>query len=479
MRNVILAGGSGTRLFPLSRELYPKQFLKLEDNLSFFQRTLKRNMKFLNGLEDILISTNDKYKFLVRNHIRDIFGKEALDKIDIILEPAKRNTAGAIALAVKYLKDKKGDNDNQIVFVTPSDHLIKPEDKFVEYVKYAEKVAKKGYIITFGINPLKPETGYGYIEAENLIDEDKDFKAYKVKKFHEKPNSETAEKYIMFGNFFWNSGMFMFSIGAIVEEYKKHAPDIYEKILNADSYEEALKHYNEIEDISFDYAIMEKTDKAAVIPMHILWSDIGSFDSLFDIMDKDENGNAKKGKVVSYETSNSLILGNKRLISTIGLQDIIIVETEDVLLVAHRGESQKVKELVKDLKKSPEYREYVLHGPTVYRPWGKYTELERGDRYRIKKLTVYPGEALSLQLHHHRSEHWVVVKGVAKVILEDENGNLKEYFVHENESIYVPKSTKHRLENPGKIPLEVIEVQIGEYLEEDDIIRFSDIYNRI
>jgi len=478
MRNVILAGGSGSRLFPLSRDLYPKQFLKLEDNLSFFQKTLLRNLKFLNSIEDVVISTNDKYKFLIKNHIRELFGKKTAENTEIILEPTKRNTAGAIALAVKFLMDKKGDNENQVVFITPSDHLIRPEDEFVKYVKYAEEIAKKGYIITFGVNPSKAETGYGYIEASNLIDNSDGFKTYKVKKFHEKPNQSTAEKYIMYGNFFWNSGMFMFSIGTIVEEFKNLASDIYEKIIDVESYEKALENYSDIEDISFDYAIMEKTDKAAVIPVNIVWSDIGSFDSLYDVMDKDEKGNATKGNIINYGTEDSLILGNKRLIATIDLKDVIIVETEDVLLVAHRGDSQKVKNLVRDLEKSKEYREYVLHSPKVYRPWGSYTELEKSDRYRIKKLKVYPGETLSLQMHHHRTEHWVVVKGVAKVILEDENGNLREYFVHENESIYVPKSTKHRLENPGKIPLEVIEVQIGEYLEEDDIIRFSDVYGR-
>jgi len=478
MKNVILAGGSGTRLFPLSREQYPKQFLKLDNNLSFFQKTVLRNLKFLDGMEDIVISTNDKYKFLIKNHIREIFDKETAENVDIILEPDKRNTAGAIALAIKYLLDKKGEDKNQIVFITPSDHLIKPDDKFAEYVRYAEKIAKQGYIITFGITPSEPETGYGYIEANDLIDESENFKAYKVKKFHEKPDLSTAEKYLMYKNFFWNSGMFMFSIETILNEFKNLAPDIYEKILNAPNYEKAIENYKEIEDISFDYAIMEKTDKAAVVPADIIWSDIGSFDSLYSVLEKDENGNAKKGEVVSKETKGSLILGNKRLITTIDLEDIIIVETEDVLLVTRRGDGQKVKKLVEELKKSDKYREYVLHSPTVYKPWGSYTELEKGERYKIKRLTIYPGESLSLQRHHHRSEHWIVVKGVAKVILEDEKGRLKEYFVHENESIYVPKSKKHRLENPGKIPLELIEVQIGEYIEEDDITRFSDIYGR-
>ncbi len=478
MKNVILAGGSGSRLFPLSRELYPKQFLKIEDDKSFFQKTLLRNLDLVGGLDNIVASTNDKYKFLIKNHIRDIFGKEKADNVDIILEPAKRNTAGAIALSVKYLIEK-GVSPKEIVFITPSDHLFKPEDEYKKYIKYAEKIAEKGYLITFGINPSKAETGYGYIEAEHLLDNKQNgFKTFKVKRFHEKPDLETAKKYLMFGNFFWNSGMFMFSMETIIEEFKNLAPNIYEKVINAESFQKAIENYEEIEDISFDYAIMEKTKKAVVIPMSITWSDIGSFDSLFDVLEKDELGNVKKGEVVSYETKNSLILGNKRLIATIDLEDIIVVETEDVLLLAKRGDSQKVKNLVKDLEKSEKYKEYVLHSPKVYRPWGSYTELEKGERYRIKRLTIYPGESLSLQMHHHRSEHWVVVKGVARVILEDENGELREYFVHENESIYVPKSTKHRLENPGKIPLEVIEVQIGEYIEEDDIIRFSDIYGR-
>jgi mannose-1-phosphate guanylyltransferase/mannose-6-phosphate isomerase len=479
MKNVILAGGSGSRLFPLSRELFPKQFLKLEDDKSFFQKTVLRNLDIVKSLDNMIISTNEKYKFLIINHIRELFNldKEKAQNTQIILEPEKKNTAGAIALSVKYLLEK-GVSPKEVVFVTPSDHLIKPEDEYIKYIKYAEGIAEKGYIITFGINPSRVETGYGYIEADHLLDNKNNFKTFKVKKFHEKPDLETAEKYLMFGNFFWNSGMFMFSIETIVEEFKNLSPDIYEKVINAENLEKALENYRDIEDISFDYAIMEKTQKAVVIPMYLTWSDIGSFDSLFDIMDKDEFGNVKKGEVINYDTKNSLIIGNKRLIATIDLENIIVVETEDVLLLAKRGDSQRVKDLVKDLEKSKKYREYVLHSPKVYRPWGSYTELEKGERYRIKRLTIYPGETLSLQLHHHRSEHWVVVKGVAKVILEDDEGELKEYYIHENESIYVPKSTKHRLENPGKIPLEVIEVQIGEYIEEDDIIRFSDIYGR-
>ena len=482
MKVLILSGGSGTRLFPLSRELYPKQFLKFGDKYSFFQKTFLRNKKLVEDYNDILILTNEKYKFLVRNHLMELIGKErAKDEINILLEPIKRNTAPAIAFAVKYLLEVEKASPETVLFVSPSDHLINPEDKFVEYVKFAESIAKEGYIITFGVNPYTPETGYGYIEADikSPLKMENIFQVFKVKKFHEKPSLEVAQKYISTGNYYWNSGMFMFSIKTILEEFKALSPDIF-RLITENSFEELIKKFTEMPDISIDYAVMERTEKAVVIPLYIQWSDVGSWDSVYSIYPKDKDNNVKFGNVFTVETKNSLIVGNKRLISTINIEDLIVVETDDVLLITHRGDTQKVKDLVKQLSNDEKTREYVIHHTTVYRPWGSFTELEKGNRYKIKRLTVYPGEALSLQLHHHRSEHWVVVKGTAKVYLENiETGEKKEIYVHENESIYVPKSFKHRLENPGKINLEVIEIQVGEYLEEDDIIRFEDKYKRL
>jgi len=480
MKTIILAGGSGTRLFPLSRKNYPKQFLKIKDKYSFFQKTIIRNLKIVNP-EDILIITNKNYEFLINNDLEElvkdgILKKEDKEKINIVFEPVGRNTAPAIAFGVKFLLEKLNIDKKEVIFVSPSDHLISPIEKFSFYIKEAEKIVNKEYIVTFGIRPTKVETGYGYIE----VDFNKKIEnGYKVVKFHEKPDFETAKKYLESGNFYWNSGMFMFSIDTFLEELKKYSPTIF-KLINNYSVNELLEKniFEKMPDISIDYAIMEKTKKVAIIPMDIIWSDIGSWDSVYEVLDKDEDNNVKIGDVMSLDTKNSLIFGDKRLISTIGIKDLIVIDTDDVLLIMRKGESQRVKELVNILKRDKKYKELTESHATVYRPWGSYKVIDKGNRYKVKKIIVKPGEALSLQRHYHRSEHWIVVKGTAKIILEDNQGCLKEYFIHENESIYVPKSKKHRIINPGKIPLEIIEIQVGEYLEEDDIERFEDRYSR-
>ena len=477
MKTLILAGGKGTRLFPLSRKKYPKQFVKFPSQESLFQQTLKRSLK-ISSPEDIFILTNKDYLFLIKNQIEECCPNiwKILEK-RIILEPVARNTAPAIALAIKYLMDVENINIEESLFITPSDHLLEPVDNFISLIEKAKTLATHDYLITFGIKPFRPDTGYGYIEVHNYKVNNI---AFPVKKFHEKPNKTTAEMYLSKGTYYWNSGLFLFSINAILNEFKNHASEIYEKMVNT-SYEEFLKQFINLPEISIDYAIMEKSNKLVMVPMeNIKWYDLGSWDAYYEILPKDDKGNIffNKENIISIESQNCFLYSEK-LLCTIGLKDIIIINTDDVLLICKKGESQKVRDVLKILEQENRYKNLLENRTIVFRPWGAYKELERGDRYKIKKLIIKPGEALSLQLHHHRSEHWIVVKGTAKVVLEDEEGKLKEYYVHENESIFVPKSKKHRIINPGKLPLEIIEVQVGEYVEEDDIIRYDDIYNRI
>ena len=460
MKALILAGGKGTRLWPLSRKNYPKQFLKLNSNKSLFQQTIERLLKAFK-VEDIVLMTNSDYKFHVQSELNFLsIDPQGSPFNNIILEPTSRNTAPAIALGIKYCIEKLKCAEDEVIFVSPSDHIISPVDKFVEYIRKAEKVAEDGYIVTFGIKPNRAETGYGYIKIKEQDSEveNKDF--FEVEKFVEKPNAETAKRYVAEGNYFWNSGMFAFSIGTMVEEFNWYVPEIG-KILNL-SFDKMIKNFSKMPEISIDYAVMEKSDKTVTIPLDLYWNDIGSWDSLYDVLNKDKEGNVIIGDIVTIDTKNTLIIGNKRLIAAVGLEDNLIIETDDAILIAKRGKSQKVKDIFELIKKDKrvEADEHV----TTYRPWGSYTVLEEGPQYKIKRIVVKPKEKLSLQRHYHRSEHWIVVKGTAKVTIED-----KEIFLHENESVYVPKSALHRLENPGKIPLEIIEVQIGEYLREDDI----------
>ncbi len=470
MKAIILAGGSGERLWPLSRKNYPKQFLKLNGDKSLLQQTAERLLSVV-SMEDIVVLTNNAYKFHVLSDLNSLplFNQQAANT-HIILEPACRNTGPAIALGVKYCMEKLDCKKDEVIFLSPSDHIIRPADRFAEYMRLADEIARKGYIVTFGVKPDKPETGYGYIRSGSLHSADNGKNYFKAEEFTEKPNSETAKQYIKEGTYFWNSGMFAFCIGTIIEEMNRYAPEIW-GMMDL-SFEDMLSGFKQMPNISLDYAVMEKSDRVVVLPFDLYWNDIGSWDSLYDILDKDENGNVKKGDVLTIDTRGTLILGNKRHIATIGLENCLIVETDDAILVAKKGETQKVKDIVNKLKEDAriEAEEHVV----TYRPWGSYTILEKGPRYKIKRIVVNSNEKLSLQMHYHRSEHWVVVKGSAKVTIGD-----KEMFIHENESAYVPKSTLHRLENPGKVPLEIIEVQNGEYLGEDDIVRCEDIYDRI
>ncbi len=467
MKAIILAGGSGTRLWPLSRRDFPKQFLKINSDLSLLQQTAERTLKILSW-DDIVVMTNKEYRFHVRSDMDSLPSAGSSAFANIILEPAARNTAPAIALGLAYCRDRLGSSNEEVIFVCPSDHIIRSDERFAEYVRRSARIAQEGYIVTFGVTPYRPETGYGYIKKgqQHSLSGGGDF--FEVETFAEKPDAETAKTYLG-GGYLWNSGMFSFMIGSMTEELKKHAPEIGQMI-DLD-FEELTARFAEMPDLSIDYAVMEKSPRVATLPIDIYWNDIGSWDSLYDVLEKNSDGNVAVGDISMLDTRNCLILGNKRLISTIGMEDCLIVETEDALLISKKGETQKVKDLVERMKK--EDRTEVKDHVTSYRPWGSFTVLEEGPRYKIKRIVVNPTEKLSLQMHYHRSEHWVVVKGTAKVLIGE-----KEMLIHENESVYVPKSTLHRLENPGKVSLEIIEVQNGEYVGEDDIIRTDDRYGR-
>ncbi|MFZ5998484.1 MAG: mannose-1-phosphate guanylyltransferase/mannose-6-phosphate isomerase [Nitrospirota bacterium] len=468
MKVFILAGGSGTRLWPLSRKHYPKQFLKLNGDASLLQQTARRVSGAVRP-EDIVIITNSDYKFHVRSDMSTLFSDHPEHNVHILLEPAGRNTAPAIALGIKFCMERLGSKGDEVVFVSPSDHIIKPAERFPEYMMRAEDVAQEGFIVTFGIKPYRPETGYGYIKAGKDRGKGTGTEVYSVEEFTEKPELETAQRYISEGGYFWNSGMFAFRIDTMLEELGAYAPQIREMCNKP--FDEMAASFTQMPDISIDYAVAEKSKRVVTLPLDCYWNDIGSWDALCEVLSKDPDGNIALGNILTVDTKDSLIIGNKRLISTIGLEGHLIIETDDAILIAKKGEAQKVKDVVKVLQESG--RKEVEEHVTTYRPWGSYTILEEGPRYKIKRIVVNPGAKLSLQMHYHRSEHWVVVTGAAKVTIGD-----KEIFVHENESAYVPKSTLHRLENPGRVPLEIIEVQNGEYVGEDDIQRIEDVYDR-
>ncbi|WP_378950750.1 mannose-1-phosphate guanylyltransferase/mannose-6-phosphate isomerase [Pelosinus sp. sgz500959] len=460
MKIIILAGGGGTRLFPLSRTCFPKQFMKIGGDQSLLAQTVLRFMPVAKAT-DMVIVTNKEYI----HHVKAELAACGAEDAHVVLEPVGRNTAPAIALATQYCIDELGAAKEDVLFITPSDHIIKQSELFIYAVRQAEAMARQESVVTFGIKPDKPEIGYGYIEAGTACGA-----GYTVQSFKEKPDQETAEQYVASGSYFWNSGMFAFTIGHFMQELSTYQPEIYELV--GSGYASALENFETMPNISIDYAIAEKSKKVVMIPLTAYWNDIGSWDAIYDVLDKDADGNAVKGDCMTIDCTNTLMLGRSRLIAGIGLEDLLVVETDDVIVVAKKGESQKVKDLVGEIKKRGR-READEH-TTMYRPWGSYTVLGEGPGYKMKKIMVNPGHQLSLQMHYHRSEHWIVTGGTAQVTLGDE-----VKLVHENESIFIPLSTKHRLENPGRIPLEIIEVQNGKYLEEDDIVRFDDVYGRV
>ncbi len=450
MKTIILAGGSGTRLWPLSREYYPKQFIKLVNRKkTLFQLTLER-ARIFSSPADIFVVTNERQRFMAIDQISELGLKIPED--NVIAEPCPRNTLPAICYAILLIAE----SGTSKVAVLPSDHLVEAGSEYKKAFRCASKLADN-YLVTFGIKPNKPHTGYGYIKPG----EELNFgcKAYKVEKFVEKPNEEKAKKYIQEG-YLWNSGMFLFSTDVFLEECEKYASDILEALK-----EKGLKNYGDVREISIDHGLMEKTNRAAVVSLNTFWSDVGSFDALYEVMEKDHSGNAKSGECVTVDSSNNLIY-SERLVAAVGVENSIIVDTKDALLVCSRGLAQRVKDVVKILKESGDRR--VETHLTVYRPWGSHTLLEESEFYKIRKMTILPERGLSMRMHYHRNEHWVVVRGMAKVVMQD-----REFYLRGGESMFVPAGTKYKIENPGKIPLELLEVQIGEYLGEDDIVYFE------
>lgn len=464
---VILSGGAGTRLWPVSRQLHPKPFIRMADGESLLQKAFLRAAG-LGNVSEILTVTNRELFFITEDEYREV--NTAGLPLSFILEPFGRNTAPAIALAALHAADKDRD---AILLVLPSDHLISDIDAFSAAVAEAVALANDGKLVTFGIQPNRPETGYGYIEADGN----------QVKRFVEKPPADEAGQFLAAGNYLWNAGMFCFRADAMLTELQSHAAELLGKTRacyeashhssgdNHSSLELESSCFDEVPDISIDYAIMEKSQNVAVVACDIGWNDIGSWNAFSDIESPDIKGNRVTGRAHLHNTTNCYIQSEKRLVGAVGVKDLIIIDTPDAVLVSDREHAQDVKHIVGQLKQEGA-EEHRLHS-TVHRPWGTYTVLEEGPRFKIKRIVVKPGASLSLQMHHHRSEHWVVVSGMAKVV----NGE-EELSVAANESTYIPAGHKHRLENPGEDDLVMIEVQCGDYLGEDDIVRFDDKYGR-
>ena len=473
---IILSGGAGSRLWPVSREALPKPFIALPDGETLLQKTLKRAIA-LPGVERVLTVTNRDYYFLTRDEYEsNADSGEGRDIAhDYLLEPLGRNTAPAIAAAALHVARKHG--KDTVLLVLAADHLIQDQASFAQAVADAQALALQGYLVTFGIQPTAPETGYGYIESGATL---AGTPGYEVARFVEKPDLATAQDYLASGRFTWNSGMFCFTAGSMLAALQDYAPEVLtavEQTFDATAFDKDpvvldAATFAVVPDISIDYAVMERADKVAVVPVSFDWSDIGSWSALAELVTPDERGNRASCDAVLLDSDNCFIQSDSRMVAAIGLNDLLVVDTPDALLIAHNSRAQDVKSVVARLKLVSHAT--VHHHRKTHRPWGTYTVLEEGDGFKLKRIVVKPGASLSLQMHHHRSEHWVVVSGTAKVI----NGE-REILVQRNESTYIPAGTAHRLTNPGVVDCVMIEVQTGDYLGEDDIVRLEDRYGRV
>ncbi|MCH9055763.1 mannose-1-phosphate guanylyltransferase/mannose-6-phosphate isomerase [Synechococcus sp. PCC 6716] len=468
---VILSGGSGSRLWPLSRQTHPKQFITLTSNgSSLLQQTWQR-LQGLATVQPPLIIANENHRFLVAEQFQQL----GVTPTQIVLEPVGRNTAPAIAIAALYITDIL--ETDALLLVLPADHLVQDVAAFQQSLEWAMAPALADWLVTFGITPTRPHTGYGYICCGEPLPEPH---AHRVTKFVEKPDGATAEAYVQAGNYLWNSGIFLFRAQTFLEELGQQQPQILQQCRLAlqhgrqdlDFTRLAQEPFSQCPSISVDYAVMERTTKAATVPLECGWSDVGSWSSLWEVTPKDELGNSCRGDVLTYGSKNCFVHSQHRLVTLLGVENLIVVETTDAVLIAQQEASQDVKHLVEELQRleRPEVHSHRL----VYRPWGAYDSIDHGHRFQVKRITVKPGASLSLQQHHHRAEHWIVVSGTAEVTCDG-----KTFLLTENESTYIPIGAIHRLANPGKIPLEMIEVQSGAYLGEDDIVRFEDQYGRL
>ena len=469
---VILCGGSGSRLWPLSRQSFPKQYLSIdsEDNKTLLQKTQLR-MQGIKNIDDPILICNEEHRFIVAEQMKEI----NIKPMSILLEPFGKNTCPAIALAaIKALSIA----DNPNLLIVSSDHDIQNIENFVKSVELGMNFCNKDKLVTFGVIPNTPETGYGYIEAENPLDKE-NIKGEKIKKFLEKPDLITAKKLIKDNHFAWNSGIFLFNSKVILDEINKYNPTITkfckeslkQTFIDLDFQRLSKEPFSKCPNISIDVAVMEKTKKGVVLPLDAGWRDIGSWDAVWEASKKTQEGNFVKGNIISENNNDCYLRSENKLLVCMGLKDLIVIDTNDAVLITNKRESQNIKNIVDNLKRK-KIKEGILH-KKVFRPWGNYESIAEDERWQVKLITVGPGNQLSLQMHHHRAEHWIVVKGTAKVKIND-----KELILGENQSTFIPLGSKHRLINPGKIPLILIEVQSGAYLGEDDIMRFSDNYGR-